>query len=49
MAILEAFLRKQWDLTEEEADVLFDVVIETLERARDERWRFRAPDDDANT
>jgi len=40
MALLEAFLQKQWELTEDEADELFDIVIATLERARDERWRY---------
>jgi len=43
MALLEAFLRRQWELSEDEADELFDVVIATLERARDERYRFRPP------
>jgi len=45
MALLEAFLQKQWALTEDEADELFDIVIATLERARDERWRY-APSQD---
>jgi len=46
MALMEAFLRRQWELTEEEADELFDVVIGTLERVRDERWRYRPPKED---
>jgi len=46
MALLEAFLQKQWELTEDEADELFDEVIAVLERARDERYRFRQPVDD---
>jgi len=40
IALLEAFLRKQWTLTESEADQLFDEVIALLERARDERYRL---------
>lgn len=40
MALLEAFLQKQWSLTESEADQLFDEVLGVLERARDERYRF---------
>lgn len=42
MALLEAFLQRQWELTEEEGDELFDVVIGALERARDERYRMAA-------
>lgn len=40
MALLEAFLQKQWALNEDEADELFDTVIETLGKVRDERYRF---------
>lgn len=40
MALLEAFLRKQWALTEEEADELFDEVLAVLERVRDDRYRM---------
>jgi len=40
-AILELFVRRLWDLRdEEELDDLFDVVIGLLEQARDERWRL---------
>jgi len=44
MALLEAFLQRQWELTEDEADELFDAVIGALERARDEKWRYRRSD-----
>lgn len=40
MALMEAFLLKQWELNEDEADALFDVVIDTLSKVRDERYRF---------
>jgi len=39
-ALLEAFVQRQWELTEDEADELFDAVIELLSKARDERFRF---------
>jgi len=42
VAILELFLQRRWEITEDEADQLFDVVIALLERARDEKWRYRA-------
>jgi len=46
-AILELFVRRLWDLKdEEELDELFDVLIGLLERARDERWRLRRNDSD---
>lgn len=45
MALLELFLQKRWELTEEQADSLFDTVIATLEKARDERWRFQSSKD----
>jgi len=41
IALLDAFLRRQWELDEDEADQLFDEVIALLERARDERYRLR--------
>lgn len=41
MALLELFLQRQWDLSEDEADELFGIVIATLERARDESYRLR--------
>jgi len=44
VAILELFVRKQWELKdEEEMDELFDILIGLLERARDERWRLQRP------
>lgn len=39
--LLDLFLQRRWELTEDEADTLFDAVIALLERARDEKWRFR--------
>jgi len=48
-AILELFVRRLWDLKdEEEMDELFDVLIELLERARDERWRLQRRDSSEN-
>jgi len=41
VAILELFLHRQWEITEDEADQLFDAVIGLLEKARDEKWRYR--------
>jgi len=44
-AILELFVRRLWELKdEEEMDMLFDILIALLERARDERWRLRKAD-----
>jgi len=42
LQVLQRFARRQCQLKDEEAmDALFDLVIEVLERARDERWRLR--------
>jgi len=44
IALLDAFLRRQWELTEDEADQLFDEVIALMEKARDERYRLKPSD-----
>lgn len=45
-ALLELFVRRRWELKdEEEMDLLFDLVIALLEKARDERWRLRKRED----
>jgi len=44
IALLDAFLRRQWELNEDEADQLFDEVIALLERARDDRYRLKPSD-----
>lgn len=40
-AKLGLFLEGQMELTEEHADALISTLIELIEEARDESWRFR--------
>lgn len=39
--LLELWMNRQLELTEEEYDTLVDAVIELLGETRDEQWRFR--------
>lgn len=46
--LLELWMNRQMDLTEEEYDSLVDAVIELLGATRDEQWRFRQSTDEAD-